>query len=76
MGAAIRASQLSPGLLKRLLRGRGEGASVPVIHPHSRTTAWKDIPSSWGTCRPHGMAWYPKEWGCVHCDPSLMLCDL
>lgn len=40
----------------------------PPKRTSSKVTAWKDVPSSWGVCRPHGMAWWPKDAGCVHCE--------
>lgn len=67
MGAVIKASQLKPGQLKRLLQGRGEDIALPRTHSRTRVTTWYDIPSSWGTCRKDGMAFYPKEAGCVIC---------
>ncbi len=29
---------------------------------------WKDIPPTWGSCKPHGWAWYPPEVACVFCE--------
>lgn len=26
------------------------------------------IPDSWGQCRPHGVAWFPKRWPCIFCE--------
>lgn len=31
----------------------------------NRVTAWKDIPASWKTCRPHGWAGFGGE--CLYC---------
>ena len=78
MGARISASGLSPGLLKRLLRGRDGGDVVlPRTKSNSRITAWKDIPPSWGICKPHGMAWFPKEAGCATCSgmTGCLMCE-
>ncbi len=44
------------------------GVSGQEKRTSSRVTAWKDIPSSWGQCRPHGMTWWPKSAGCVRCE--------
>lgn len=47
---------------------RRELGMSPPKRTSSRVTAWKDVPSSWGVCRPHGWAWWPKDAGCVHCE--------
>ena len=34
-------------------------------------TGWRDVPTSWGRCQKHGVAWYPMEAGCVFCEQGL-----
>jgi len=50
------------------VRKRIEAESAVVGKQRQRVTAWKDIPSTWGICRQHGMCWWPKDAGCVLCE--------
>lgn len=34
----------------------------------SRVTAWKDVPGSWGQCREHGLAFFPRNLNCLFCE--------
>jgi hypothetical protein len=56
-------SSLPPEVQKQI-----DPTAKVAIKRKSHTTAWKDVPASWGQCRDHGMAWFPVEAGCVFCE--------
>lgn len=47
-----------PGGTCRELRGL---ASIALPVRNGKHVGWKHVPQSWGQCREHGWAWYPKE---------------
>ena len=50
------------------VRMRIAAEAALVGKQRQKVTAWKDVPPSWGQCRPHGMVWWPKDAGCVLCE--------